>query len=82
MGGALPAELRRDRGFPAPDGNVSSILILRGRPVRRLRDTKAVLDMMRPDHIYFAMAMVKHSTLAGACIFAAKLVYFMVKASA
>lgn len=47
-----------------------------------MRDTKAVLDMMRPDHIYFAMAMVKHSTLAGACIFAAKLVYFMVKASA
>jgi hypothetical protein len=38
--------------------------------------------MMRPDHIYFAMAMVKHSTLAGACIFAAKLVYFMLRASA
>jgi len=35
--------------------------------------------MMRPDHIYFAMTMVKHSTLAGACIFAFKLLNFAVK---
>lgn len=35
---------------------------------------------MRPDHIYFAMTMVKHSTLAVACIYAFKIVSFLVKA--
>jgi hypothetical protein len=36
--------------------------------------------MMRPDHIYFAMTMVKHSTLAGALIFAWKILAYAVKA--
>lgn len=35
--------------------------------------------MMRPDHIYFAMTMVKYSTLAGAFIFAFKILKFAVK---
>jgi hypothetical protein len=35
---------------------------------------------MRPDHIYLAMTMVKHSTLAGACIYAFKIASFVVKA--
>ncbi len=35
--------------------------------------------MLRPDHIYFAMTMVKHSTLAGACIFAFKIFSYAVK---
>jgi hypothetical protein len=34
---------------------------------------------MRPDHIYLAMTMVKHSTLAAACIYAFKIVSFFVK---
>jgi hypothetical protein len=34
--------------------------------------------MMRPDHIYFAMTMVKHGTLAGAFIFAFKILRFAV----
>jgi hypothetical protein len=33
-------------------------------------------DMMRPDHIYFALTMVKHSTLAGAFIYAFKILRF------
>jgi hypothetical protein len=36
---------------------------------------------MRPDHIYFAMVMVKHSTLAGAFIFAFKILRFAVHTS-
>lgn len=32
--------------------------------------------MMRPDHIWIAMTMVKHGTLAGACIYAVKLLRF------
>ncbi len=35
---------------------------------------------MRPDHIYLAMTVVKHSTLAAACIYASKIMYFLVKA--
>jgi len=35
--------------------------------------------LMRPDHIYLAMTMVKHSTLAVACIYAFKIVSFLVK---
>lgn len=31
---------------------------------------------MRPDHLYLAMTMVKHGTLAGACIFAYKILLF------
>lgn len=34
--------------------------------------------MMRPDHIFFAMTMLKHGTLAGACIFAYKILRFAV----
>lgn len=34
---------------------------------------------MRPDHIYFALLMVKHSTLAAACIYAYKIVAYAVK---
>jgi hypothetical protein len=34
--------------------------------------------MMRPDHIYFAMTMVKHGTLAGAFIFAFKILRFAI----
>lgn len=37
--------------------------------------------MMRPDHIYFAMSMVKHSTLAGAFIFAFKIIRFALHGS-
>jgi hypothetical protein len=32
--------------------------------------------MMRPDHIWIAMTMVKHGTLAGAFIYAFKLLRF------
>jgi hypothetical protein len=32
--------------------------------------------MMRPDHIWMAMTMVKHGTLAGAFIFAFKILRF------
>ncbi|KAF2989607.1 hypothetical protein MJC1_03375 [Methylocystis sp. MJC1] len=32
--------------------------------------------MMRPDHLFIAMTMVKHGTLAGACIFAFKILRF------
>jgi hypothetical protein len=32
--------------------------------------------MMRPDHIWIAMTMVKHGTLAGAFIYAFKLMRF------
>lgn len=35
--------------------------------------------MMRPDHIYLAMLMVKHSTLAGACIFGFKIIASVIK---
>jgi hypothetical protein len=35
--------------------------------------------MMRPDHIFFAMTILKHSTLAGAAIFAFKILRFAVK---
>jgi hypothetical protein len=35
--------------------------------------------MMRPDHVFFAMTMVKHSTLAGAIIFAWKILSYAVK---
>lgn len=38
--------------------------------------TKGNVKMLRPDHIYFAMTMVKHSTLAGAFIFAFKILRF------
>lgn len=34
---------------------------------------------MRPDHIYIAMTMVKHGTLAAACIYAYKIVAFFAK---
>ncbi|MBM3577144.1 MAG: hypothetical protein FJX40_05665 [Alphaproteobacteria bacterium] len=44
---------------------------------QRLRAIMRVL--MRPDHIYLAMTMVKHSTLAVACIYAFKIVSFLVK---
>jgi hypothetical protein len=44
---------------------------------QRLRATMRVF--MRPDHIYLAMTMVKHSTLAAACIYAFKIVSFFVK---
>jgi hypothetical protein len=44
---------------------------------QRLRATMRIL--MRPDHIYLAMTMVKHSTLAVACIYAFKIVSFLVK---
>lgn len=33
---------------------------------------------MRPDHLYMAMSMVKHGTLAGAFIFAVKILAFAV----
>jgi hypothetical protein len=81
--GALSAKPNRDESFSATEGHVSRAFTPRGRrdSVFAQHDKKVVLKMMRPDHIYFAMAMVKHSTLAGACIFAAKLVYFMLKAS-
>lgn len=32
--------------------------------------------MMNPDHIWIAMAMLKHGTLAGAFIFAFKILRF------
>jgi hypothetical protein len=35
--------------------------------------------MLRPDYIYFAMTMVKHGTLAGAFIFAFKILRFAIK---
>lgn len=34
---------------------------------------------MRPDHIFLAMTMVKHGTLAVACIYAFKLMKFLIK---
>lgn len=34
---------------------------------------------MRPDHIYIAMTMIKHSTLAAACIFGYKIVAYAIK---
>ena len=48
------------------------------------RDLHAAFDkdpfkMMRPDHIFLAMTMIKHGTLAGAFIFGFKLVAFAVK---
>ena len=36
---------------------------------------------MRPDHIYLAMIVIKHSTLAAACIFAYKIAVYAIKAS-
>lgn len=39
---------------------------------------KGVTMMMRPDHIWMAMTMVKHGTLAGAFIFAIKILRFAV----
>jgi hypothetical protein len=36
---------------------------------------------MRPDHIFLAMTMVKHGTLAGAFIFAFKILRFVVNTS-
>jgi hypothetical protein len=73
---------RRDRAFERLTSTSRSYQSCAIDGIYCSRELKAVLNMMRPDHIYFAMAMVKHSTLAGACIFAAKLVYFMLKASA
>jgi len=35
--------------------------------------------MMRPDHIFLAMTMVKHGTLAGALIFAYKILLYAAK---
>jgi len=35
--------------------------------------------LMRPDHVYLAMTMVKHSTLGAACIYAFKIATFLVK---
>ncbi|MCC3245374.1 hypothetical protein LG047_08555 [Methylocystis sp. WRRC1] len=43
-----------------------------------LRVMKRFCTMMRPDHIYFAMTMVKHGTLAGAFIFAFKILKFAI----
>ena len=40
---------------------------------------KDPFKMMRPDHIFLAMTMIKHGTLAGAFIFGFKLVAFAVK---
>jgi hypothetical protein len=37
--------------------------------------------MMRPDHIFIAMTMVKHGTLAGAFIFAFKILRFALQTS-
>jgi hypothetical protein len=34
--------------------------------------------MMRPDHLFLAMTMVKHGTLAGAVIYACKILAFAV----
>lgn len=34
--------------------------------------------MMRPDHLYLAMSMVKHGTLAGAFIYGFKILAFAV----
>lgn len=45
--------------------------------VQRLRATMRIL--MRPDHVYLAMTMVKHSTLGAACIYAFKIATFLVK---
>lgn len=44
---------------------------------QRLRAT--IEGLMRPDHIYLAMTVVKHSTLAAACIYGFKIVSFFVK---
>jgi len=45
---------------------------------QRLRMTLRGL-LMRPDHIFIAMTMIKHGTLACACIYAYKIVHFLVK---
>jgi hypothetical protein len=50
------------------------------RPVLRAtsRTHERCFVMMRPDHIFLAMTMIKHGTLAGAFIFAFKLLRFAV----
>ncbi len=35
--------------------------------------------MMRPDHLYFAMLMTKHATLAGALIYGVKIMNYAVR---
>ncbi len=36
---------------------------------------------MSPQQIYFAMTIVKHSTLAAACVFASKIAAYAIKAA-
>jgi hypothetical protein len=69
------------RWRPEPEeSNVSfsfaAIANARARPCAP-RERHAV--MLRPDYIYFAMTLVKHGTLAGAFIFAFKILRFAIK---
>jgi hypothetical protein len=37
-------------------------------------------SMLRPDHVYFAMLMTKHATLAGGLIYGVKILNYAVRA--
>jgi hypothetical protein len=36
--------------------------------------------MLRPDHLYFAMLMTKHATLAGGLIYGVKILNYAIRA--
>jgi hypothetical protein len=81
--GAL-ARLSQGSGRDADARRLTTIRLLpswnRQGPRGGVRLFERYEAMMRPDHIYIAMTMVKHGTLAGAFIFAFKILRFAVHA--
>ena len=67
-----------DAGFLIPGLCVSSHCGACGTTGTQ-RGGERFFDMMRPDHLYFAMLMTKHATLAGALIYGVKIMNYAVR---
>ena len=65
----------RGAGFPVLRNGVSSIC----SSISAAGASERGFSMLRPDHLYFAMLMTKHATLAGGLIYGVKILNYAIR---